>query len=117
MSVFISIASVQDVPEDGRFRCFEVHPGRRVALARDRGRIVATDPECPHQWASLEEEGQIEEGELICFRHGWSFDPRTGECEAGPSFTLTIHPVRLEGERIYVSVPTENRLPDPPGNP
>jgi nitrite reductase/ring-hydroxylating ferredoxin subunit len=42
------------------------------------GRIHALPDRCPHDGGRLSD-GFVERDRLVCARHGWEFDPRTGE--------------------------------------
>jgi nitrite reductase/ring-hydroxylating ferredoxin subunit len=64
-------------------------PAGQVMAARDGaievavcrladGRAFALLDRCPHDGGRLSD-GFVEAGRLVCSRHGWEFDPRTGE--------------------------------------
>lgn len=105
MPDFVAVAPLADVPADGRVRCFDAPGGRRVALSRWKGSVVATSPSCPHALAPLDDEGEVEEGKLICFRHGWAFDVRTGACDADPEVRLDVFPAMVQDGIVHVALP------------
>ena len=64
------------------------------------GEVVAFGPSCPHQFTELDE-ATIQDGNLRCPRHGYSFDPCTGENvhprrDAAPENLWKLHPGYLE---------------------
>lgn len=78
---------------------------RPIALYRLSDGLYATDATCTHGNASLcngfvEDDGQIE-----CPLHQGRFDIRSGKALCEPlAQDLRVHPVRIEGGRVYVQV-------------
>lgn len=56
----------------------------------DTYRLVSRS--CPHAGQMVE----IEDGELVCPMHGWTFDQHTGACLNVPSKGLAPYEVRVE---------------------
>lgn len=55
------------------------HEGSDLAVCRmEDGRVFALPDRCPHDGGRLSD-GFVEAGRLVCGRHGWEFDPATGE--------------------------------------
>jgi nitrite reductase/ring-hydroxylating ferredoxin subunit len=53
--------------------------GRDVAVGTlEDGRGFVLPDLCPHDGGRLSD-GFVERGRLVCARHGWEFDPETGE--------------------------------------
>jgi len=85
--------------------------GRAVLLARLSGEVYALDNKCPHMGGSLAD-GKLEDGLVVCPRHGAAFDVKTGKNARGPKIgplKLSTHdaqsyPVQLEGEDILVGL-------------
>lgn len=47
----------------------------------------------------------VKEGRVVtCPWHGWEYDIVTGECLVDPSFELPTYPVRVDNNRIIVSI-------------
>ncbi|HPC56058.1 MAG TPA: Rieske 2Fe-2S domain-containing protein [Methanolinea sp.] len=103
---------------DGELRKVTVR-GKEILLARRGDRVYATDVLCPHLRADLSE-GTLEGHILTCPMHGSQFDIRDGHVvrwtnlsgiilkfatRAIPPRPLTCYPVRIEGDRVLVSVP------------
>ena len=51
--------------------------GIDVCLVRVRGEVFAVHDECTHEAVPLSD-GDVEDGEIECWRHGSRFDLRTG---------------------------------------
>ena len=77
--------------------------GTEVALFLCRGKVVATQGQCPHAEGPLHE-GDVEGHVLTCPWHGWSFDLDTGMSLEDDTITLTRYPVRIDGDDIMVSL-------------
>jgi nitrite reductase (NADH) small subunit/3-phenylpropionate/trans-cinnamate dioxygenase ferredoxin subunit len=102
MPRFITVAKAGDIPAGkGRFVVVE---DQRIALFFVDGQYYALDDYCPHMGAPLWT-GDIHQGLVICDRHMWAFDLKTGRCPDAPSLTAKTFPVRVVGEEIQVALP------------
>ncbi len=73
-----------------------------VAVVRtENGRLFVVPDECPHDGGLLSD-GFIEAGRLVCARHGWEFDPETGQC---PQRSVCIESRRLLRKRRVPTLP------------
>jgi nitrite reductase (NADH) small subunit len=77
--------------------------GVEVALFMCRGKVVATQGQCPHAEGPLHE-GEVDGVVLTCPWHGWTFNLETGECSEDDRLHLTRYPVRVEGDDILVTL-------------
>src|SRR5690625_8009883 len=92
--------------------------GRSIGLIEVSGSIVAVLNRCPHEHAPIcagrvtgttltSSPGDFvwgREGEILaCPWHGWEFDLTTGHAMAA-RHRLTMYPVMVEDEMIYVDV-------------
>lgn len=73
------------------------------ALFCHGGRWHATGSLCPHQ-NSLLQDAPVEDGEIVCTRHGYRFNLRTGACTTLGGYGLPVYPVEVEDETIFVTV-------------
>ena len=73
------------------------------ALFYHDGKWYATGSVCPHQNALLEG-APIEDGAIVCLRHGYRFDLTTGDCLTIGGYGLPVFPVDVEGDTVFVSV-------------
>ncbi|GGN86275.1 MULTISPECIES: Rieske (2Fe-2S) protein [Haloarcula] len=83
------IAAVSDVPEDGSF-LFTVRDGfdtEEAILVRLADGVVAFENYCPH-WTDVRlDKGSgatMRDAELVCEKHGATFESDTGTCTFGP---------------------------------
>ncbi|MBX0321649.1 Rieske 2Fe-2S domain-containing protein [Halomicroarcula sp. F13] len=83
------IAAVSDVPEDGSF-LFTVRDGfdtEEAILVRLTDGVVAFENYCPH-WRDIRlDKGSgatMRADELVCEKHGATFESDTGTCTFGP---------------------------------
>lgn len=95
-------------PDDlasGQSRRFDV--GRhRVALVRIGDDFYAIGDECSHEDYSLAE-GEVFEDEcsIECWKHGSTFDLKTGEAESLPATKpVPVYSVHVEGGDVFVEV-------------
>ncbi len=79
--------------------------GRLIAIIRERdGSFWATEIACKHQNADLISEGLWKGDEVICRRHGWKYNIRTGQCLNQNSAPLRRHHLKVVAGELHVSV-------------
>lgn len=61
---------------DGYRQVFLVE-GKQLLLIQEEGRRYIIDAECPHSTWPMQN-AAISEGNIICSKHGWAFDLRSG---------------------------------------
>ena len=101
---FTKVASLADVPE-GQTLCLSVE-GRVVMLIHAAGGTVrAIENQCSHEKKSFEG-ARIRGGKkIVCPHHGANFDLETGKALNPPAvLPITIFPVKVEGDDIYVQL-------------
>lgn len=80
--------------------------GRRLALYRVDGEVLATADACPHQGGSLSA-GCIVSGYIECPVHFALFDIRTGESDGSvTSQRVATFATKVEDGVIYVDMPS-----------
>ncbi len=95
-------AKVAEVPDWGKK--VVVVNGQEILLIKAKGNVFACESECPHQGAPLSG-ALIKDAEtLVCQRHGYSFNLKSGACKQFPEYSLKIYPVQLQGEDILVDI-------------
>lgn len=77
--------------------------GKDVLLVRINGEIYAYHDRCPHKGTPLGE-GALQDGALTCQTHNWVFDACTGKGINPSTSCLTRFKVKVEDERIYISL-------------
>jgi 3-phenylpropionate/trans-cinnamate dioxygenase ferredoxin subunit len=91
----------------------EIAPGTTRQVVADNcemllcnidGRIYAIEDVCTHDGGPLEQ-GTLEGEQIVCPRHGATFDVRTGDALTLPAvMPLMTFEVTVEGDEIYVDV-------------
>ena len=76
--------------------------GGECALFYDAGKWFAVGSLCPHQNASLEG-AEVEAGAVVCKRHGYRFDLKSGDCLTVGGYGLPVFPVELSDGILNVS--------------
>ena len=112
---WVPVVGAADVPE-AEITAAEAD-GVGIILVNVAGDIVAYEDRCPHEEARLSEgELDLEEGVLVCSRHFWEFDVRTGQrISLVPMHqrNLTVYPVRISGGAVEIDVDGAYK-PEPP---
>jgi len=92
--------------ESGTARRFDIG-SHRIALVRIDDDVYAIGDTCSHEDYSLSE-GEVltEECEIECWKHGSTFDLRTGEPQTLPATkAVPVYAVRLDGDDVMVEIP------------
>lgn len=82
---------------------FNVDGHEIILVRRIGGDYVAFQALCPHQDIPLVE-GAFEDGVITCRAHLWQFDGSTGAGVNPADCRLAQYPVKIEGEKVCVSV-------------
>ena len=103
MTRFVGVAREAEVAP-GEVRVVEAE-GRSFALGRcDDGTWGAIDNVCTHDGGVLGE-GELEDCQVECPRHGARFDLLTGEVKALPAvFPVNAYPVRVVDGEVQVDL-------------
>ena len=103
MPSWVRVASVSDLAV-GRGKTVEAG-GREIAIfnAGDGG-YRACSGSCPHEGGPLGD-GLYDQWLIVCPWHGLDFDPETGACRIDPELSVSVYPVRVEGEDVLVGPP------------
>lgn len=102
MTNWQTVANVSDIPVR-RVAVFRVGD-HEVAVCNLNGQYYAIDDLCTHDGGSLDQ-GELEDVEIECPRHGARFDVRSGAVTQLPAFEpVETHAVRVEGDTVQVGV-------------
>lgn len=100
MSIWIDIASLNDIPKRGarvvktRFGC--------IAIFRTHSdEVFAMDDACPHKLGPLSE-GIVHDTSVTCPLHGWVFDLNTGQAKGQEDGRVTTYGIRVENGQILL---------------
>jgi len=100
---YVRVGKASDVPA-GRAEVFDVED-RKIAVFRLEDGFFAIEDICTHDGGPLAE-GEIEEDQVICPRHGARFDIKTGAALTLPAVTpVESYPVRVEGNELFIGLP------------
>jgi 3-phenylpropionate/trans-cinnamate dioxygenase ferredoxin component len=115
---FERVCALSEVPEGGALRVELADID--VAVVRFEGRLYACEDVCSHAEVPLSE-GDVEDiggaPTIECWLHGSAFDLRTGEPTNLPATEpVSVYPVRVEGEDVYVDTESDGALPLAAGN-
>lgn len=107
---YVRVASASAVAE-GQIVPIEAG-GRKLLLTRVGGRLHAADRKCPHLGWDLCK-GKVEDNAVVCPLHKAKFDLDTGAIQRDPKLLfikmtakadLAIHPVKVEGDDVFVGI-------------
>ena len=102
---YIEILPADQLPEGERIY-IEVG-GRSIVIFNLAGKLFAIGDICSHDNGPVGD-GEIEENEIICPRHGARFDIRSGKVTSLPAVVdIPAYPVRVAGEMIEIGLPKE----------
>lgn len=100
---FIEICSVDEIIEGERL--FLEIENKQLVLFKIDGEYFAIDDICSHDNGPLGE-GELEDHNIVCPRHGARFDIRTGQAVSLPAVVdICAYPVRVKGEMIEIGFP------------
>ena len=107
------IASVEEVPADSSF-LFTIRDGfdkeEAILLTLSDG-VIALKNYCPH-WTDVRLDSgsgaTVRDDELICTKHGATFETATGDCTHGPCEGATIDEVDVTVQEGGVYLTDEN---------
>jgi 3-phenylpropionate/trans-cinnamate dioxygenase ferredoxin component len=100
---FLEIAPADQLP-DGERMFIEVE-GKSIVIFNLAGQLFAIGDVCSHDNGPVGD-GEIEENEIICPRHGARFDIRTGKATSLPAVVdIPAYPVRVKDGIIQIGMP------------
>ena len=102
---YVTIASIDELAEGERL-IFEIND-LPVALFNHGGQYYAIADLCSHDDGPVAE-GELEELEIVCPRHGARFSMETGEALTLPAVVdIPVYPVRVVGDDIQIGLPMD----------
>lgn len=102
MAEFVTVARLEDIPS-GAIKTFYVGE-QHLAVANVDGQIYAIEDVCTHDGGPLGD-GEVEDCEVECPRHGARFDLRTGAVKSFPAVVgVKTYEVRVEGSEIKIAL-------------
>ena len=102
---FISVAG-EDELADGERLFLEIDE-LEIVLFKISGKIFAIEDICSHDDGPLGD-GNLNEYEVVCPRHGARFDVRTGKASSLPATVdIPSYPVRIKNGQIEIGLPID----------
>jgi 3-phenylpropionate/trans-cinnamate dioxygenase ferredoxin subunit len=100
----VRLCAVGDL-ETGTARRFDID-GHRIALVRVDDDFYAIGDRCSHADVSLSEGDVLSSDlEIECWKHGSTFDLKTGEPQSLPAIKpVPVYEVRVEGDDVLVEL-------------
>jgi 3-phenylpropionate/trans-cinnamate dioxygenase ferredoxin subunit len=100
---FLEILPTDQLPQGERI--FIEVEGRSIVIFNLAGNLFAIGDVCSHDNGPVGD-GEIEETEIICPRHGARFDIRTGKVTSLPAVKdIPAYPVRVVDGMIQIGLP------------
>jgi 3-phenylpropionate/trans-cinnamate dioxygenase ferredoxin subunit len=100
---YVAVATKAELP-NGTRKLIEVD-GRAIAVFNIAGSYYCIADVCSHDDGPVAE-GELDEFEIECPRHGAHFDVRTGKVLSFPAIVdIPAYPVKLDGDDILVGLP------------
>jgi nitrite reductase [NAD(P)H] small subunit len=99
---WIAIGSITDIPQRGA-RCIDTPDGKVAVFRTADDRVFAIDDHCPHKGGPLSQ-GIVHGNAVTCPLHNWVISLETGEALGADQGTVKTIPVKIEGNRIVLSL-------------
>lgn len=100
---YVEIAPLDQITDGGRL--FVELGGKSIVLFNVAGKVFAIGDICSHDNGPVGD-GEVEENEIICPRHGARFDIRTGKASSLPALVdIPAYPVRVVKGMVQIGVP------------
>lgn len=107
---WIEVGQVSDIPKDGA-RVVKTHLGDIAVFRNMQDEIFALRDKCPHKGGPLSQ-GIIYGRSVACPLHNWSIALETGIAVAPDEGCAASFPIRLEGEKVFLSLMPNEGCPD-----
>lgn len=102
---FIEVAVSDEIPNGERL--FLEIDQEQIVIFRIGGSLFAISDVCSHDDGPLGD-GELDNHEIICPRHGARFDVRSGKALTLPAYVdIPAYPVREEDGKIFLGIPVK----------
>lgn len=100
--VFLKVATREEIPVGQRL-FLEIND-EPIVIINLAGTLFAIGDVCTHDEGPLGD-GEIDDHQIICPRHGARFDLRTGKALTLPAVVdIPVYPVRIEGDDVFIGI-------------
>jgi nitrite reductase (NADH) large subunit len=111
---WVHVGKVWDIPEDGGVTIKYGHTQVAVYRFASRNEWYATQNMCPHKREFVLSRGLLGDQngtpKVACPLHKKTFSLETGECLSGDDFRVSVFPVKVDGDDVYVQLPPADDL-------
>jgi len=107
---WIEVGNVSDIPKDGA-RVVKTHLGDIAVFRNMQDEIFALRDKCPHKGGPLSQ-GIIFGKTVACPLHNWNIALDTGIAVMPDEGCAASFPIRLEGEKVFLSLTPNEGCPD-----
>ena len=97
---WVEICRLSDIPKLGS-RVIPGPEGNIAVFRAHRDRLFALDDRCPHKSGTLSQ-GIVHGDWVACPLHNWQIGLESGEAKAPDKGCTRRHPVKAEGDRIWL---------------
>jgi len=102
---YMEIAPASELPNGERL--FVDIGDRPIVIFNIAGQLYAIGDICSHDDGPLGD-GDVEDHNIVCPRHGAEFDIRTGKVESMPAVVdIPAYPVQVRDGTIYLGIPKD----------
>ena len=102
---WIEVGTINDIPRQGA-RVVRGKEGDIAVFRTDKDEIFALRDKCPHKGGPLSQ-GIVHDKKVNCPLHNWNISLETGLAVAPDEGCAARYPIRLEGDRIFLSLTAE----------
>ncbi len=99
---WIEVGSLNDIPQQGA-RVVQTEKGDIAVFRTVDDELFALRDKCPHRGGPLSQ-GIVHGKRVACPLHDWKINLANGEAVAPDEGCTTSFPVKLEGERVMLSL-------------
>ena len=107
---WIEVGVLSDIPKDGA-RVVKTPLGDIAVFRNMQDEVFALRDKCPHKGGPLSQ-GIIFGRTVACPLHNWNIALETGVAVAPDEGCAASFPVRLEGEKVFLSLTPNEGCPD-----
>lgn len=104
---WLDVGALADIPTLGA-RVVATGEGAIAIFRTADDRVFALKDKCPHRGGPLSQ-GIVHGEQVTCPLHGWNVALATGEAVAPDQGCTPVIPVRLQGGRIWLELPSSEK--------
>ena len=108
---WIDVGTIEDIPRQGA-RVVRTAQGDIAVFRTAEDEVFALRDKCPHKGGPLSQ-GIVHGKRVACPLHDWKIHLDTGLAVAPDEGCAARFPVRVEGERVMLSLVPEDGCPNP----